>query len=50
MPNYLNYSRDILAAGRHLLNLIQTVLDSARYEGGNIELGNTPVDIAARRP
>jgi signal transduction histidine kinase len=46
-PNYLTYSRDILTSGRHLLNLIQTVLDSARYERGKIEPGDFPVDVLA---
>jgi signal transduction histidine kinase len=46
-PNYHTYSRDVLSSGRHLLNLIQTVLDSARYEHGKVEPGDTPVDLVA---
>jgi len=46
-PSYHTYSRDILTSGRHLLNLIQTVLDSARYEHGKVEPGDTPVDLLA---
>jgi two-component system cell cycle sensor histidine kinase PleC len=45
--NYQHYSRDILASGRHLLNLIQTVLDSARYDSGKVKPGDTPVDVTA---
>ncbi len=44
--NYFNYSRDIHSSGKHLLNLIQTVLDSARFESGKIEPGDTPIDVA----
>jgi signal transduction histidine kinase len=46
-PSYLAYSRDILTSGRHLLNLIQTVLDSARYERGNVQPGDATVDLLA---
>jgi len=45
--NYLTYSRDILTSGRHLLNLIQTVLDSARYERGKVQPGDVAVDLLA---
>jgi signal transduction histidine kinase len=46
-PSYHTYSRDILTSGRHLLNLIQTVLDSARYERGKVEPADSPVDLLA---
>jgi signal transduction histidine kinase len=46
-PSYLTYSRDILTSGRHLLNLIQTVLDSARYERGKVQPGDGAVDLLA---
>jgi signal transduction histidine kinase len=42
--NYLTYSRDIMAASRHLLKLIQTVLDSARYER-KVEPGSAAIDL-----
>ncbi len=45
--SYLTYSRDVLASGRHLLNLIQTVLDSARYERGKVEPGDVAVSLLA---
>ncbi len=45
-PKYLEYSHDILGAGRHLLGLIQTILDVARFEGGDIPLGEAPESLA----
>ena len=37
--------RQILTAGRHLLNLINEVLDFARIEAGRLSLSNEPVGI-----
>lgn len=35
----------ILAGGRHLLGLVEDLLDLSRIVGGNLELSNRPVDI-----
>jgi signal transduction histidine kinase len=43
--SYLTYSRDIFASGRHQLNQNQTELDSARYERGRVEPGDTAVNL-----
>ena len=44
---YIEYSSDILKSGRHLLGLINNVLDLARSESGNIEISRRPLDLAA---
>jgi len=35
----------ILAGGRHLLGLVEDLLDLSRLAGGNIELSQSPVDV-----
>jgi two-component system cell cycle sensor histidine kinase PleC len=44
---YVGYAADILGSGRHLLGLIQTILDMARFEGGNVTLSDEPTSIRA---
>jgi len=47
---YVEYSQHVLHAGRHLLELIQNVLDMARIETGHIKVGDTataPAEIVA---
>ena len=44
-PQYVGYSRDVYNSGRHLLGIIQTILDMARFEGGNIAIGDGPADL-----
>ncbi len=42
---YVGYAADILGSGKHLLGLIQTILDMARFEGGNVTLSDEPTSI-----
>jgi signal transduction histidine kinase/HAMP domain-containing protein len=44
---YVEYSGDILKSGRHLLEVINNVLDLARSESGNIEIRKRPLDLTA---
>ena len=40
------YLRDILASGRHLLELLNDILDLSKVEAGAMELELAPVDVA----
>jgi PAS domain S-box-containing protein len=42
----LDYIKDILDSGRHLLDLINDILDLAKVESGKVELQTGSVDIA----
>ncbi len=46
-PRYLDYTRDIRESGRHLLGLINNILDISNADAGRLELHEAPVDIAA---
>lgn len=43
--NYLEYSADILKSGRHLLRVIDDILDVAQIESGTIRLSEDPVSL-----
>ena len=43
---YLDYSQDILRSGRHLLAVINSVLDLSKSESGKMQLDAKPVDMA----
>ncbi|HEY1962060.1 MAG TPA: PAS domain-containing sensor histidine kinase, partial [Rhizomicrobium sp.] len=44
-PKYLEYARDIHESGRHLLDLINDILDLAKLEAGKLELHETEISL-----
>ena len=44
-PKYVDYAADILRSGRHLLDVINSVLDMSRSEAGKLELNGETVDL-----
>jgi len=46
-PRYLEYSADILRSGRHLLDVITSVLDVAKSEAGRLQIDARPTELAS---
>jgi PAS domain S-box-containing protein len=46
-PEHLDFAKHVVHAGRHLLDLINEVLDIARIEAGEMTVSPEPVSIAA---
>ncbi|WP_341898181.1 ammonium transporter [Ferrovibrio terrae] len=44
-PRYKDYASDILASGRHLLSLVNDLLDHTRIEAGRVELHDVEMDV-----
>ena len=47
-PRYRDYAADILSSGRHLLSLVNDLLDHTRVEAGRIDLSEAEIDIAGQ--
>ena len=45
IPSYAEYLADVSGSGRHLLDLINTILDLSKIEAGQVKLDLEPVDL-----
>ncbi|WPZ32151.1 ATP-binding protein [Thalassobaculum sp. OXR-137] len=46
-PRYKSYAADINSSGRHLLSIVNEILDVAKLESGHFDLSIEPVDLRA---
>jgi PAS domain S-box-containing protein len=44
-PDYTEYLGDVSASGRHLLELINSILDLSKIETGSLDLNLTPIEL-----
>jgi signal transduction histidine kinase len=45
IPEYRSYAADILSSGRHLLEIVNDILDVSKLEAGSLLLDREPVDL-----